>query len=102
MRLAITRSGYFYADLYCSKSRLAKKALRERDISVLAIDFDIVGQETGCDLIEWANRLNVLPESVVIIEKNQVKRNMLASRLHMAGFQSKDNINFIKFLTHIK
>ena len=96
MRLAITRSGYYYADLYCTESRLAKKVLRERDVSVLAIDFDIAGRETGCDLIEWANRLDVLPELVVVIEKDRIKRDMLASRLHVAGFQSKDNINYLK------
>ena len=96
MRLAITKSGFYHADVYCSESRLAKKILREQHISILAIDYYLSGRETGSDVIRWAHSTNLLPDYVVLIERDREKRNHLASSLHIAGFRSNDNTTFIK------
>jgi hypothetical protein len=96
MRLAIARSSFYNADVYCQDSRLAKKILREHPVSIMAIEFDLVGRENGCDVIQWGKRVNVLPEYIVLIERDRVRRTYLVNALCNAGFRSGDNTTFFK------
>ena len=96
MRLAITKSGFYNADRYCADGRSAKRLLRENQYSILAIDYHLVGQDTGCDLIEWAHSHAVLPSYVGLLERERGLRRQLASRLRHVGFRSVDDITFIK------
>lgn len=98
MRLAIARSSFYNADVYCQDSRLAKKVLREQPVSIMAIEFDLVGRETGCDVIQWGNRSNVLPQYVVLIERDRIRRSYLVNALFNAGFRSGDSTTFFKAL----
>jgi len=96
MRLAITRSSFYNADIYCADTRAAKKILREAYISILAIDYYLVGQGNGCDLIRWAVQNYVLPDFVVVIERDRNKRVILSDLLRKTGYQSSDETTFIK------
>jgi hypothetical protein len=96
MRLAISRSGVYHADFYCVDTRSAKRVLREHDISIVAIDYHLVGRDTGCDIIDWAIKNNVLPSYVVLIEYDRFKRVRLAKELKMGGYSSVDETTFIK------
>jgi response regulator of citrate/malate metabolism len=96
MRLAISTSTFYHADIYCSDTHSAKRALREKNISILAIDFYLSGRENGSELISWAKRHKVLPNYVVITERNREKRAALGNELKTSGFQTADNITFIK------
>ncbi len=96
MRLAITRSGFYNADLYCADTRTAKKTLREKNISILAIDYYLVGRGNGCDLVRWAAQNSVLPSFVIVIERDRVKRILLANLLQKIGYRSADQTTFIK------
>ncbi len=95
MRLAISRSGFFNADVYCADSRAAKKILREEPVTLLALDYFLVGKSNGCELLDWAAEHGVLPRYVVLIERDRSKRGLLASLLRRIGFHSKDETNFI-------
>ncbi len=96
MRLAITRSGFYNADLYCADTRTAKRVLREKNISILAIDYYLVGQGNGCDIIDWAKRNAVLPNFIVVIERNRNKRALLSNTLRNIGYRSGDDTTFIR------
>lgn len=96
MRLAIAKSNHYCADIYCVDSRSAKKALREESISILAIEFYLVGRETGIELLRWAKNHNVLPNYVVIIERNRDKRSELSHALRRSGYRSTDETTFIR------
>ena len=98
MRLAITKSGFYNADDYCADARSAKRLLREKAYSILAIDYDLVGRDTGCDVIKWADLHSVLPSYVVLIERQRHLRSQLAQCLRLAGFRSADDTTFIKQL----
>lgn len=96
MRLAITRSGFYNADMYCADTRTAKKSLRESYVSILAVDYYLAGRENGDDLICWADKNSVLPNFVVIIERDRSKRLLLANRLQTMGYRSNDDVTFVK------
>ena len=96
MRLAITRTGFYNADYYCADSRSAKKLLREKSISILAIDYYLVGREDGCDVLLWAEQNRVLPSYVVVIERARDKRQHLVQSLINLGYRSNDDVNFVK------
>ncbi len=96
MRLAISTSTHYHADIYCADSRSAKKVLKERNISIVALDFYLAGREDGSELLLWAKRHNVLPNYVVIIERNRDKRFLLSQALKGSGYRSVDNTTFIK------
>lgn len=96
MRLAITRSGFFAADHYCADARSAKKTLREQKVSLVAIDYDLVGNSNGCDLLAWAAQQALLPHYVVVIENNRVRRTQLAIQLQKVGYRSGDQATFVR------
>ncbi|GEM_PF-1471729 len=96
MRLAITRSGFYNADLYCADTRSAKKTLREKNISLIAIDYYLVGKSNGCELIDWAAKNAVLPDFIVVIERDRDKRTLLSNRLRKIGYRSGDKTTFFK------
>ena len=96
MRLAVTRSGFYNADIYCVDSRSAKQKLKEEFISILAIDFYLKGRESGCDVIDWAYKQNLLPCHIVIIERDRIRRRILLQQLLSMGYRSKDETTFIK------
>lgn len=96
MRLAVSKAGFYQADFYCSDSRSAKKILNERQVSIVAIDFYLVGRDTGCDFLRWGLIKNLLPSFVVITERDRNKRIQLANTLCSGGYRSADNTTFIK------
>lgn len=96
MRLAVSKSGIYHADFYCSDSRSAKRILKERQISIMAIDYYLVGRDTGCDFLQWGVSNHVLPNYVVIIERDRCKRVYLAEKLRRGGYRSNDDATFIK------
>ena len=96
MRLAITQSGFYNADMYCSDAKQAKKILKEHPISILAIDFYLKGRSNGSDIIQWAHRANVLPAYVILLERDRSKRSTLANSLASIGFRTSDMTTFIK------
>lgn len=96
MRLAITKSGFYNADYYCADTRSAKRMLREQNVSLLAIDYYLIGKGNGCELIEWAHANTCLPNYVVIIERDRARRLELARALQKAGLASRDQTNFLK------
>ncbi len=96
MRLAITRSGFYNADMYCADTRTAKKHLRESYVSILAVDYYLAGRENGDDLIRWAQKNDVLPNFVVVIERNREKRGLLANSLKTMGYRSCDELTFVR------
>lgn len=96
MRLAITKSGVYHADQYCTDARSAKKVLREQIVSVLAIDHDLQGKGNGCEIILWAEQAGRLPSLVVVIERNRYKRELLSRVLLNLSYQSADKVNFIR------
>ncbi len=96
MRLAITKYGTYSADVYCSDTRSAKRTLREIPVSILAIDYDLVGRENGEQLIRWAKEHSVLPSYVVVTERDRGRREKLSNVLRAVGFRSADQTNFIK------
>lgn len=96
MRLAVTRSGFYHADIYCVDSRSAKQTLKEQPVSILAIEFYLTGRENGCDVLEWAVKQHLLPCFIVVIERDRSKRAVLSEKLFSAGYQSADNTTFVK------
>ena len=96
MRLAVTRSGHYAADIYCVDSKSAKKQLKEKFVSILALDYYLAGRENAVDLIVWANKEKVLPTFVVLLERNREKRRELTNVLSSVGFKTSDYTTFIK------
>lgn len=96
MRISISKRECYQADIYCSDSNRAKKALKENPISVLAIDFHLSGRENGANLLAWARAKNLLPAYVVVMESDRAKRVILADQLTKAGFTTADGTTFIK------
>lgn len=96
MRLAVARSGFYRADKYCADSRSARRALRENAVSILAIEYYLAGAEQGDAVICWANEKNLLPQNVVIIERDRNKRKCLSDALRNVGFRTLDNTTFFK------
>ena len=96
MRVAITKTGHFTADFYCSESKDAKRILKEKHVSVLAIDFPLKGRETGCDIIDWAGKNKLLPNYVILIERSRIRRALLGEMLKVYGFRTNDDTTFIK------
>ncbi len=96
MRLAISKYGTYSADVYCSDTRSAKRTLRESPVSILAIDYDLVGSETGEHLIRWAKEHSVLPNYVVVTERDRNHREQLSNVLKSVGFRSADQTTFIR------
>ncbi len=96
MRLAISKHGFYHADVYCRDSDYAKKMLRENAISIVAVDYFIDGRENGQNVISWAIKKNVLPQFVVITEKDRTKRMVLMSALMDGGYCSPDGTTFMK------
>jgi len=77
MRLAISTSNFYHADIYCADSRSAKKILREKSVSIVALDFYLAGRETGSEVIRWAKTHGVLPSYVVVIERDLRTRQLI-------------------------
>ncbi len=96
MRLAVSKTLGYRADLYCVDARSAKKVLKEKAVSILAIDYYLVGRDNGCDVLKWANTHHVLPNYVVVMERDRAKRLELINKLKVGGYRSGDNITFIK------
>lgn len=96
MRLAVSKREFYHADIYCADSQSAKKVLREKPISILAIDYYLVGREKGDELIKWGSAKNYLPNNIVITESDRIKRNLLANALSLNGYRSGDGTNFMK------
>lgn len=96
MRLAITRSGFYTADHYCADTRSAKKILREKNVSLVAIDYELVGQGNGCEILDWAAKHALLPSHIVVLESNRVRRTLLAVQLQKIGYRSGDQTTYIK------
>lgn len=96
MRLSISKRNVYAADCYALDTRAAKRLLRERQVSILALDYHLRGQENGRAMLLWAARKNVLPSYVVITESARDKRLLLAAELLRLGFRSADGANFIK------
>jgi hypothetical protein len=96
MRIAISKRESYQADIYCSDGTRAKRALKENPISVLAIDYHLLGRENGARVLAWARTKNLLPSYVVITEGDRPKRVILANELTKAGFNTADGCTFIK------
>jgi hypothetical protein len=96
MRIAVARSGFYRADTYCADSRSARRALREHAFSILAIEYYLAGAENGDAVLRWANDKNLLPQNVVIIERDRSKRKSLSNVLRRIGFRSVDDTTFFK------
>ncbi len=96
MRLAVSKRDFYHADIYCADTQSAKKILREKPISILALDYYLVGRERGDDLIKWAGTKNVLPLNVVITESDRIKRSLLASALSHSGYRTGDGTTFMR------
>lgn len=96
MRLAVARSGFYRADKYCADSRSARRALRENAVSILAIEYYLAGNEQGDAILIWASEKNLLPQNVVVIERDRSKRKCLSDALKSVGFRSADNTTFFK------
>lgn len=96
MRLAVTKSGHYHADVYCANAREARKILREKAVSVLAIDFQLTGKDTGNEILKWAHQHDVLPNYVVIVAKDRIHRISLASSLENIGFRSADKTTYFR------
>ncbi len=96
MRLAVTKSGHYHADVYCSNAREARKLLREKSVSVLAIDFHLAGRDTGNEILKWAHQHDVLPNYVVIVARDRTQRITLASSLEKIGFRSADKTTYFR------
>lgn len=96
MRLAVTKSGHYHADIYCAHARDARKLLREKPVSVLAIDFRLSGKETGDEILQWAHEHQVLPAFVVIVAREREGRSSLTKTLGNLGFRSSDNTTFFR------
>ncbi len=96
MRLAVARSGFYRADQYCADSRSARRALRENAFSILAIEYYLAGSENGDDVLQWANGKNLLPQNVVVIERDRTKRKYMSDVLKSIGFRTVDDTTFFK------
>lgn len=96
MRLAISKRGFYHADIYCKDSVFAKRALRENSISIVAVDYFLNGRDNGKNVIAWAIEKNVLPQFVVITESDRTKRQLLMSALIDGGYCSPDGTTFMK------
>ncbi|MFL0801024.1 MAG: hypothetical protein K6L80_11275 [Agarilytica sp.] len=96
MRLAVSKQGSYSADFYCANSYSAKKVLNEQMISIMAVDYYLNGRENGKSVLSWAIEKNVLPQFVVITEKDRTKRMALMSALVDGGYASPDGTTFIK------
>ncbi|WP_086929638.1 hypothetical protein [Agarilytica rhodophyticola] len=97
MRVAVSKRGVYHADLYCSDTSAAKKALREHRVSLLAIDFYLKGRDNGVTIIAWGKVKNVLPQYVVVTESERSKRILLSLELKNAGYCSADGTTFMKY-----
>ncbi len=96
MRLAVSKQGSYSADFYCADSYAAKKVLNEQMISIMAVDYYLNGRENGQSVLSWAIKKNVLPQFVVITEKDRTKRMALMTALVDGGYASPDGTTFIK------
>lgn len=96
MRIAVSKREHYHADIYCVDSSAAKKAIRENHVSILAIDFYLVGRESGQSFLTWARNKKLLPDYIVVTESDRIKRHLLADTLILSGYQSADGMTFIK------
>ena len=96
MRLAVTKCGHYEADVYCSNAREARRILREKSVSMLAIDFQLAGKDTGNEILRWANEHDVLPNYVVIVARDRAQRISLANSLEQIGFRSADKTTYFR------
>lgn len=96
MRLAISQMTSYHVDKVCADSRSGKRLLREQHISLLVIDYFLVGRENGADVLSWARRHRVLPGHIVITERDRDYRYNLVKELYSAGFKTLDDITFIR------
>jgi len=96
MRVAISKRGSYQADFYCSDSNSAKRVLKEKFVSILAVDFYLKGRDDGKSVLEWARQKSLLPQFVVITESDRSKRILLALELTKGGYSTLDGMNFIK------
>lgn len=96
MRLAISKHNLFSADIYCADSRSAKRVLKEQPVSILSIDYELVGRESGEQLIYWAQDHRVLPQYVVVTERDRSHREKLSLALQLAGFRTADKTTYIR------
>jgi len=62
----------------------------------LGIDHDLGGDETGYDILKWAIEKEYLPSKIQLVTMNPVGKQNMATLLFDAGYNSNDNINFIK------
>ena len=96
MRIALSKRECYHADIYCSDSNSAKKLLREKYISLLAVDFYLNGRENGCSILNWARSKELLPTYVVVTESDRNKRVLLAAELTKGGYRTADGTTFVK------
>jgi hypothetical protein len=74
----------------------ARKVLREQPVTSLAVDFYLKGRENGKVLLIWARQKNLLPQLVVVTERDRDKRSLLALELTKGNFITADGTTFIK------
>ena len=96
MRLSVSKRGMYHADTYCRNTLTAKKCLKEKFVSILAVDFYLDGRENGSDLISWGLINGRLPQFVVITESDRSKRFLLGRALQIGGYRSGDGTTYFK------
>ena len=65
-------------------------------IECLCIDYDLGFEETGYDVIKWAISHNCLPNKIQVVSANPVGKENIANILLDDGYNTFDNINFIR------
>jgi hypothetical protein len=86
------------ADIICRSIDGAKLVLQgfKHVKYTLGIDYDLGFEETGHDILKWAIKENILPDFVQLVTMNPVGRKEMAWALMQVGYESYDNINFVK------
>jgi hypothetical protein len=74
-----------------------KKLLACGGWEVVCFDHDLATEgETGYDVLVWGLEKGYIPNKVQLVTANPVGRSNMKAALIAAGYESRDNINFVK------
>lgn len=96
MRVLIGNTLAYAVDRFCPTARDGKRVLKENTVSMLYIDHQLLGRETGTDTLHWSLQNNLTPRWVVLVSPNRSRRLAMGGLLEARGYRSVDGINFQK------
>lgn len=98
MYLLIDDTRYFYADIIARTAEAGKAILEELSVNIdcLGIDYDLGGEISGYDIVNWALARGLLPDRVEVVSMNPPGRKAIIDVLLDNGYKQEHNSIFVK------